>query len=96
MKVSEITNKEVANHLRVDDENDPAIEIVKEAAVGYVRSYTGLTDEELDKHEDLALAVLIVASDMYDNRSATAKEANANKTLERSLGMHSKNQLPNI
>ena len=32
MKVSEITNKEVANHLRVDDENDPAIEIVKEMA----------------------------------------------------------------
>ena len=40
------------------------------------------------------LAVLIIASDMYDNRGATVKEANSNKTLECILGMYSKNLLP--
>ena len=42
----------------------------------------------------LQLAVLIIASDMYDNRGATVKEANSNKTLECILGMYSKNLLP--
>ena len=94
MKISEITTETIAEHLRVDETDDPMIQVIKDAAVEYVRSYTGLTDEELDAHEDLTLAVLILASDMYDNRAATVKEANSNKTLECILGMHSKNQLP--
>ena len=94
MKISEITTETIAEHLRVDETDDPMIQVIKDAAVEYVRSYTGLTDEELDAHEDLTLAVLILASDMYDNRAATVKEANSTKTLEGILGMHSKNQLP--
>lgn len=95
MKISEITAETIADHLRADEADDQIILIIKDAAVDYVRSYTGLTDEEMDEHEDLTLAVLIVASDLYDNRAATVKESNSNKTLECILGMHSKNQLPN-
>jgi hypothetical protein len=93
MKISEITDETIASHLRLEEE-DPLIGAIRTAAVEYVRSYTGLSDEEMDEHEDLAIAVLIVASDMYDNRAATVKESNSNKTLECILGMHSKNQLP--
>ena len=94
MKVSEITDEVVAEYVRADDPEEMAIGLARKAAVEYVRSYTGLTDEEMDQHEDLAIAVLIVASDLYDNRSATVKEGNVNKTMECILGMHSKNQLP--
>lgn len=94
MKVSEITEKTIADYIRVDDAEDTIIQTIKKAAVKYVQSYTGLTDEEMDAHEDLTIAVLIVASDMYDNRTTTVKEANGNKTLECILGMYSKNLLP--
>lgn len=94
MKISEITVETIAEHLRIDEADDLMIPVIKDAAVEYVRSYTGLTNEEMDNHEDLTLAVLILASDMYDNRAATVKESNSNKTLECILGMHSRNQLP--
>ena len=94
MKVSEITTDDIANHVRADEPEDPIIGVIHKAAISYVRSYTGLSDEEMDAHEDLTLAVLIIASDMYDNRGATVKEANSNKTLECILGMYSKNLLP--
>ena len=75
MKVSEITIDDIANHVRADEPEDPIIPVIQKAAIDYVRNYTGLSDEEMDAYEDLTLAVLIIASDMYDNRGATVKEA---------------------
>ena len=94
MKISELTVDDIINHVRAEEPEDPILPIIHKAAIDYVRNYTGLSDEEMDAYEDLTLAVLIIASDMYDNRGATVKEANSNKTLECILGMHSKNLLP--
>ena len=94
MKVSEITIDDIANHVRADEPEDPILAVIHKAAISYVRSYTGLSDEEMDAHEDLTLAVLIIASDMYDNRWATVKEANSDNALECILGMYSNNLLP--
>ena len=43
MKISEITTETIAEHLRVDETDDQMIQVIKDAAVEYVRSYTGLT-----------------------------------------------------
>ena len=94
MKVSEITIDDIANHVRADEPEDPILAVIHKAAIPYVRGYICLPDEEMDAHEVLTLAVLDSSSDMYDNRWATAKEANSNKTLECILGMYSKNLLP--
>lgn len=94
MKVSEITLDDVINHVHAEDPKDPFLPAVHRGAISYVKNETGLSYEEMDKYEDLTIAVFIVASDMYDNRGATVKEANGNKTLERIIGMYSKNLLP--
>ena len=96
MKVSEITIDDIANHVRADEPEDPILPVIHKAAISYVRSYTGLSDEEMDAHEDLTLAVLIIASDMYDNRQMQVDARNnsyLNKLVESTLGMHSRNLL---
>lgn len=94
MKISEVTNEVIAEHLRLDDSREALLEVIKKAAISYVKNYTGLSDEEMDEHEDLTIAFLIVSSDMYDNRAGTVKETGENKTLQTILAMHSKNYLP--
>lgn len=63
------------------------------SAKDYVKSYTGLTDDEVDQHENLYIAVLALTSDMYDNRQVTATSAAVNRVLETNMFMHSKNLL---
>lgn len=93
MKVSEITNEIVVEHCRIDDYNDEEIQNILHAAKAYVRSYTGLTDEEIDTHEEFYIAVLVLCQDMYDNRSMYIDKSNTNKVVESILGMHCINLL---
>lgn len=99
MKVSEITTKELLNQIRVmEDELDPGeiiyIEALKKAAVEYVKSYTGLTEEDMDCHEDITIAVLVLFSDMYDNRQMYVVKNQVNRVVDTILGMYSINLLP--
>lgn len=56
-----------------------------------MKSYTGLSEEEMDAHEDLAIAVLVLCADLYENRLTTVDTANVNRTVSCILGMHCKN-----
>lgn len=67
------------------------ISMIMEAASGYILSYTGLSAEEADKHDDLALAYLALCQDMYDNRAYTADNAGKNPVVETILGMYGRN-----
>lgn len=93
MKVSEITVEDVANYARIDDFNDIEIKNILESAKAYVRSYTGLTDEEIDTHDDFYIAVMALCQDMYDNRSMYVEKNNVNKVVDAILGMHCVNLL---
>lgn len=98
MKMSEITLFEVLNFLKLDDRDIDEGErtllgAYLSAAKDYVKSYTGLTDEACDKHETLAIAVLILCSDMYENRTKTLSSSVSapNKTLDAMLGFYAEN-----
>ena len=57
MKVSEITKETILNHIREDadnleDEDISLLEAMKKASIEFCKSQTGLTQDELDEHED--------------------------------------------
>ena len=56
MKVSELTIPIIANYCRImdDDVSDSenlSLEAMKIAAISYARSYTGLSDLEMERHD---------------------------------------------
>ena len=94
MKVSEVTNVQIAEYLRLDPDEIPAeIGPIRKAAVEYMKSYTGMDDEELDEHEEFYIALLVLCQDMYDNRAMAVANGNVNKTVSTILDMHRKNLL---
>lgn len=100
MKMSEIKISDVLSYIKVDErdvegELRKEIETILTAAKQYVMSETGLSADECDKHEDLSLAVLILCSDMYDNRSryVASSSSSPSRTLESILGFHRENLL---
>lgn len=58
------------------------------AAVDYVTDAYGMEAGYADAHESVAIAVLALARDMYDNRTAEASGAAANRTLQAILAAH--------
>lgn len=95
MKVSEITINNVVEYLRLEDGeyNENEIDNLLNVAKKFIKSYTGLTDEEIDQHEDFYIVIMILCQDMYDNRSYYVDKNNLNKVVETILGMHSVNLL---
>jgi hypothetical protein len=98
MKVSEITNKELADYLRLTyeylSENEKQeLDVMLNVSKKFIISYTGLTPEEVDEHEDFAIVVYVLVEDMYDTRSMYVDKSNLNKVVETILGMHSVNLL---
>lgn len=89
----------MCSHIREVEENlEPEektlLEAMKVAAINYCIGYTGLTEMELDDHEDITIAVLTLISDMWDNRSMTVDRSTPNKVADTILGMYSVNLLP--
>ena len=93
MKVSKIDEGMVAEYLRLDEYEDEQITPLLVAAKDYIRSYTGLDDEEINKHEDFYIVVMILCQDMYDNRCMYVEKNNQNKVVQTILGMHCVNLL---
>lgn len=92
MKVSEVTVMEIRDYLRLEDE-EPLLDMLKASAKGFIRAYTGLTEEQMDEHEDLAIALLVLCADMYDNRQMAVQNDRVNPVIERVLAAHSVNLL---
>lgn len=98
MKVSEITLKDICGQIRTEEtyltEDDRSyLDIIRKASIEYVKSYTGLSDEDIEKHEDITIAVLVLISDMYDNRQMYVDKSNVNRVVETILGMYCINLL---
>lgn len=97
-KVSEITIKDVADYIRLDDYEERDIETYLNIAKSYISSYTGIpvTSEEgesLDDFPDFVIVVYVLCQDMYDNRSMYVEKANINKVVQTILDMHTRNNL---
>lgn len=98
MKISEVTQEYIANYLRLDEPTEielQEIEIMSVGAKAYIKSYTGLSDEEIDQHDDITHAYLILIADMFDNRNLyiEGKASNVNKAVNCILGLYSINLL---
>jgi uncharacterized phage protein (predicted DNA packaging) len=94
MKISEIKENDLKQYLHVyHDEDDKLISAILIAAKSFVKSYTGLSAENMDLSEDLSIAVLIIASDLYDNRVYAVEHNKVNPAIKTILDMHSVNLL---
>ena len=93
-KVSEITAKDIAEFIRLDElvgVEEKQLSTFLLVAKEYITKYTGLTD--LDEFADLVIAVYILCQDMYDNRAMYVDKNNPNKVVQTILDMHTRNNL---
>lgn len=98
MKVSEIAIEDICRQIREEadyltEDDKKHLNVLKTAAIEYVKGYTGLDDDEINKHEDITIAVLVLISDMYDNRQMYVDRSNTNRVVESILGMYCTNLL---
>lgn len=91
MKVSEITNAALVDYVRVDATED--LTMFLSGAKAFIRSYTGMTDTEIDTHEDITPVCFVLVGDMYDNRQYTVQNNKVNTVAKTTLDMYCKNLL---
>jgi len=63
------------------------------AAKARAKGYTGLTDDQLDEHEDITIAVLGLCNDFLTGNRPEAAESGMNRMSAAILAMHSVNLL---
>ena len=93
MKISELTPQIIAEYVHIDPD-DLLLTPLKEAAINYAVKYTGHTVTELDAYEDVTIAVLLLISDFYDQRTSHTDKPVNNPAIETILSLHSVNYLP--
>lgn len=95
MKLSEVDLTFAKEYLRQDGSDDEKlIQMLVDASKNYVVNYTGLSLEELEQHEDVCIAVLVLIAEFYDNRTISINDKlnlRVNTMLESLLGRHSVN-----
>jgi hypothetical protein len=93
--VSEVTVTNVAEYLRLEEGeySQALLTSLLNTAKEFIKSYTGLTIDQIDEHEDFYIVVMVLCQDMHDNRTYYVEKNNLNKVVETILGMHSVNLL---
>lgn len=94
MKISQVTIDELKNYSHIyHNEDDSLLTAILLACKSFIRNYTGLTPEQMDLHEDLPIALYVLASDMYDNRQYVIEASHVNQVIKSILDSHSINLL---
>ena len=93
MKVSEIEVEHVAQYIKLDEYDEDELQAILDAAKAFIQSYTGLSKDEVDQHEDFYIVVMVLCQDMHDNRCMYVDKNNLNKVVETILDMHCVNLL---
>lgn len=94
IKLNEITIEDLKKYSHVyHNEDNDLFTIILEACKSYILSYTGLAIEVASDKKELAIALLVLANEMYDNRSFTVENDKVNPVIETLLSMHSINLL---
>lgn len=95
-KVSDITVESVADYLRLDEVTDSeknTLAMLISIATSFIKSYTGLDDDGVDKYPEFVIVALIICQDMWDNRTMYVDSKDLNNTVQSILAMHSVNLL---
>lgn len=96
MKISELTPQIVKDYCGISDsDSDDIIEkALLPAAKAYIIGYTGLTAEQCDEHEDIAIACMVLVNDMFSQRDYTiSMHRQVSPTVKTILGMYAVNYL---
>jgi uncharacterized phage protein (predicted DNA packaging) len=94
VKISEITIEHLKDYAHVThDADNETFSTILAASRSYIQSYTGLTLESLDLHEDITIALMILGNEMYENRVYMVEGTSVNKVVSTILNMHSTNLL---
>ncbi|UTI44431.1 head-tail connector protein [Niallia sp. RD1] len=94
MKISDLVIQDLKDYARVyHDEDDQLFESILIACQSFVKNYTGLPQESIDLKEDLTIALMVLANEMYDNRTMTVQNDKVNFVVKSILDMHSINLL---
>ena len=91
IKINEVNIDLLIEYCNAYEEDKLLLEISKDASISYIKSYTGLTDEEINTMDDITVALLVLISGIFDSRSIEADKSNVNVILDSILSMHSKN-----
>lgn len=97
MKVSELTAKHVASFCRIDADAEDIYLIdtlFLPAAKEYVRTNSSLSIEEMDKYDDIPVAICALCTHMYDNRSVEVTSDKVNEIVMNIIGKYDKNLIP--
>nr|DAE53550.1 MAG TPA: head tail connector [Caudoviricetes sp.]DAQ73060.1 MAG TPA: head tail connector [Caudoviricetes sp.] len=95
-KVSDITADSVSEYLRLDEVSEDeknTLTMLISVATSFIKSYTGLDDDGVDKYHEFVIVVLILCQDMWDNRTMYVDSKDLNNTVQSILAMHSINLL---
>ena len=93
MKLREVTPEDVMQFCRIDEADEQLVPVIMAAARSYILGYTGLTAQEIDAHEDITAAFLVLCCEMYDNRNFTVETDKVNPYAQSVLAMHARNYL---
>ncbi|MDE5583720.1 MAG: head-tail connector protein [Ruminococcus sp.] len=96
MKISEITLKTIKDYCGIsDNDSDEIIEkVFMPAAKTFITGYTGLSETEINQHEDLATAFMVLVNDMYTQRDYTLNyNKQVNPCVQTILSLYSVNYL---
>ena len=94
MKISEVTIDDLKEYANVDHDYDNNIfRNILLSSKSYIKSYTGLNEEQIDSKEELTIALMILCNEMYENRIYTVENDKVNKIVNSILDMHSINLL---
>ena len=91
MTVNRIKSADVLEYLRIDEAQEPLIKPMMAAAKQYILDYTGMTEDDLDDHEDLYVAFMVLMQDMYDTRALYVDKNNVNRVVDSILFRHRTN-----
>lgn len=102
-KVSEITENELANYMRISEVSEQEkieLKTYLNIAKDYITNYTGIPKtsenkeaETLDSYSDFVIVVYVLCQDMYDNRTMYIDNKGINKTVQTILDMHTRNNI---
>lgn len=93
MKISEITVATLKEWLGISDGEDDILSAVLAAAKQKAVSFTGLTLDELEKYEDVSIAIIGICNDFYINNRPDTAQIGMNPMSEMILQMYSENFL---
>lgn len=89
MKISVVTIADLKAYAKDEDNiEDNLWTDILIGAKEFVKSYTGLDSAGMDSHEDLTIALKVLANEMYEQRQYTVQNDKVNVVIKSILDRH--------